>query len=319
MFRKYALDLARVTEMAAICASSFAGKGDKNAADQAGVDGMRKALGQMDIRGTVVIGEGEIDEAPMLYIGEEVGQGMEGSLEVDIAVDPVEGTNLVAKDAPGSIAVMAFAPKGGFLHAPDMYMEKIAAGPEGIGVLSLDKSVGDNVRDLAKAKGKEIGDMKVAILERDRHQDIIDQVREAGARVMLYSDGDVATAIASSMEESDLDLILGIGGAPEGVLAAAAIKAMGGFFEGRLAPRNDEEIKRAKDMGVEDIRAILSINDLVRSDDCIFSATGITDGAFAKGVEKDGDFVKTHTVIIDSSEGIRHIMSRVRASKLGVK
>lgn len=315
MFSKYALDLVRVTEQAAINAAGYVGKGDKNAADQAGVDGMRKMLGRMDIRGEVVIGEGEIDEAPMLYIGEKVGMGGENSLEVDIAVDPVEGTNLVAKGVAGSIAVIALAPKGGLLHAPDMYMDKIAAGPEGVGVLSISKSVGENIKALAGAKDLDPSEITVAILDRERHEDTIKQVREVGARVMLYSDGDVATAIATCMDDSNIDMILGIGGAPEGVIAAAAIKTLGGFFEARLAPTNDEEVERSKAMGIEDMDHVLTMDDLVRTDECIFSASGITDGSFLDGVEIYDNFARVNSIVMDSSEGIRNIVSNIKVTK----
>jgi len=307
MLSKHAFDLIRVTEEAAIRASSFIGKGDKNGADQAGVDGMRQMLGQMDIRGTVVIGEGEIDEAPMLYIGEEVGCGDENSIEVDIAVDPVEGTNLVANANNNSIAVLAMAPKGGFLHAPDMYMEKLAAGPEAVGLLSLDNSVEENLNALAEAKGVEVKDLVVAVLNRERHQNIIDDIRKAGARIHLYSDGDVATAIATATEGSGIDMIMGIGGAPEGVLAAAGLKAMGGFFQGRLTPDGQEQIDRCKSMGIENVDNILEMNDLVSTDECIFVATGITEGSFLSGVKNyDGEY-ETSSIIMDSHAGIRYI------------
>ena len=307
MLSKHAFDLVKVTEQAAISASAFVGLGDKNAADQAGVDAMRKMLGKMDIRGEVVIGEGEIDHAPMLYIGEIVGSGGENSSQIDIAVDPVEGTNLVARANNNSIAVIAIAPKGGFLHAPDMYMDKIAAGPEAVGTLSLDYSVAENLDLLAQKKGVQISDLVVAILDRDRHQNLIKEVRESGARIQLYPDGDVATAIATCNEDSGIDMILGIGGAPEGVLAAAALKAMGGFFQGRLQADSQEQIDRCKSMGIENLEQILQIKDLVRSDDCIFVASGITDGSFLDGVKKYGGSIQTSSVIMDTVEGIRFV------------
>lgn len=307
MLSKYALDLVKVTEQAAINAYDFIGKGDKNAADQAGVDGMRQMLGQMDIRGVVVIGEGEIDEAPMLYIGEEVGCGDENSIELDIAVDPVEGTNLVAQARNNSIAVLALAPKGGFLHAPDMYMDKIAAGPEAVGILSIENTIEENIKLLADAKGVDISEITVAILDRERHEDIIKQVRQAGARVSTYTDGDVATAIATAFPDSGIDMILGIGGAPEGVLAAAALKTMGGFFQGRLTPDGEDQIARCREMGIDEVDHVLDMNDLVRSDDCIFAATGITDGSFLGGVKKSGGLVQTSSIVMDTTEGIKYI------------
>lgn len=309
MFSKHALDLVKVTEQAAISAADFIGRGDKNAADQAGVDAMRKMLGKMDIRGRVVIGEGEIDEAPMLYIGEELGSGNEDSLEVDIAVDPVEGTNLVARGENGSIAVLALAPRGGFLHAPDMYMDKIAGGPDSVGVIGLEKSVEENIRDLARAKGKDPSQIKIAVLDRPRHEDLVKEIRDSGARVMLYSDGDVETAISTCFMDSDIDMIMGIGGAPEGVLAAAAIKAMGGSFQGRLAPSNDSEIERCHLMGIEDVDHIFDIGELVKSHECIFVASGITKGSFLQGVNIIEGIAETSSVIIDSIDGVSFINS----------
>ena len=240
MDRNLTLNLVRVTEAAAIRSSYFLGKGDKNGADGAAVEAMRSMFNELPMEGTVVIGEGEMDEAPMLYIGEVVGNGQEGVAKVDIAVDPVDGTSLVANGLPNAIAVAACAPAGCLLHAPDMYMDKIAAGPLAVDCIHIDLPIEMNIRRLARALGKEVGEVTVSILNRERHQDIIDRVRKLGARIKLFEAGDIAQAIATCIENSGCDLMVGIGGAPEGVLAAAAIKALGGVFQGRLVPADEE-------------------------------------------------------------------------------
>lgn len=301
MERELALEFVRVTEAAAIASGRLMGRGQKDAADKAAVDAMRAMLDTVHIKGTVVIGEGEMDEAPMLYIGERVG-GAEFP-EVDIAVDPLEGTNLVAKGLPNSIAVLAVAPRGGLLHAPDMYMDKIAVGQEARGCIDLEAPIEENLKRVARAKGKKVEDLTVVILDRERHAKIIKEVREAGARIKLISDGDVAPAVATAFGESGVDVLLGIGGAPEGVLAAAALKCLGGEMQGRLVPGSQGEVERAMKMGLRDITAVLTLNDLVKSDDVIFSATGITDGDLLRGVRYLGAKATTHSIVMRSKTG----------------
>jgi fructose-1,6-bisphosphatase class II len=282
------LEAVRVTEAAALNCARLTGRGDEKAADQAAVDAMRKAFDALAIDGTVVIGEGERDEAPMLYIGEKVGSG---GPKVDIALDPLEGTTICATGAPNALSVIAMADGGNLLHCPDTYMEKIAVGPVGKGVVDLDKTPTQNLQALAEAKGCRVEDLTVIILSRPRHEAIIKEVRQAGARIRLIGDGDVSAAIATTKSETGIDMLLGIGGAPEGVLAAAALRCVGGGFQGRLAPRNNEEIERAKKMGVSDIKKKFSIDELAAGD-VMFAATGVTDGDylhclhFFTGVEK---------------------------------
>jgi len=301
MERVLALEFVRVTEAAAIAAGRLMGRGQKDAADKAAVDAMRSMLDTVQVRGTVVIGEGEMDEAPMLYIGERVG-GAEQP-EVDIAVDPLEGTNLVAKGLPNSIAVLAVAEKGGLLHAPDMYMEKLAVGPEARGCIDLAAPIKDNLAKVARAKGKKVEDLTVVILDRERHMRIIQEVRAAGARIKLISDGDVAPAVATAFGESGVDLLIGIGGAPEGVLAAAALKCLGGEMQARLAPGNPSEAARALQMGIKNPAAVLGLSDLVKGDDIIFAATGITDGDLLRGVRYLGAKATTHSIVMRSRTG----------------
>ncbi|MDP3058017.1 MAG: class II fructose-bisphosphatase [bacterium] len=301
MERELALEFVRVTEAAAIAAARLMGRGQKEAADKAAVDAMRIMLDTVQIRGTIVIGEGEMDEAPMLYIGERVG-GAEYP-EVDIAVDPLEGTSLVAKGLPNAISVLAVSPKGGLLHAPDMYMNKIAVGPEANGCINIDAPISDNLQRVAIAKGRKVEDLTVVILDRERHASIIRQVREAGARIKLISDGDVAPAVATAFATSGVDMLLGIGGAPEGVLAAAALKCLGGEMQARLMPSCQAEIDRAWQMGIKNIHDVLTLNHLVKSDDVIFAATGITDGDLLRGVRYFGEKASTHSVVMRSKTG----------------
>ena len=301
MNRQLALELARVTELAAISAGRLMGKGDKIAADDAAVKAMRAMFDTVDIDGTVVIGEGEMDEAPMLYIGERVGSGKGGA--VDIAVDPLEGTNLVAKGQPNAIAVLAVAPKGCLLHAPDMYMEKICVGPAGKGKISLEASVKENLTALAEGKNCKISDLTVVILDRPRHQDIIRDVRDAGARCKLITDGDVAPAVAAALENTGVDMLIGKGGAPEGVLAAAALKCLGGDMQARLVPDDDKQLERCKAMGLKDPQMVLTLDDLVKGDDVVFAATGITDGESLTGVRYFGGGAHTHTLVMRSKTG----------------
>jgi len=277
------------------------GRGQKEAADAAAVDAMRAMLDTVQIRGTIVIGEGELDEAPMLYIGEKVGGA--SFPEVDIAVDPVEGTSLVAKGLPNAIAVLAVAEKGGLLHAPDMYMEKMAVGKEARGCIDLNAPLKYNLERVAHAKGKRVADLTVVILDRERHAAIIRQVREAGARIKLISDGDVAPAVATAFEDSGVDMLVGIGGAPEGVLAAAALKCLGGEMQARLMPTSEAEARRAESMGLRDIKAVLTLSDLVRGNDVIFAATGITDGDLLRGVRYLGEKATTHSMVMRSKTG----------------
>ncbi|MFO7246553.1 MAG: class II fructose-bisphosphatase [Thermaerobacter sp.] len=300
MERELALEFVRITEAAAIAAARWMGRGDKEAADQAAVDAMRALFDTVDIRGTVVIGEGEMDEAPMLYIGEQVGTGR--GPEVDVAVDPLEGTNLVAKGLPNAIAVLAVAPRGCLLHAPDIYMDKIAVGPAAAGQVDLDAPVAENLKAVARALGKRVEDVTVIILDRPRHADIIRQVREAGARIRLISDGDVSAAIATALPDTGIDLMLGIGGAPEGVLAAAALRCLGGELQGRLHPTDDAERERAEAM-VGDVRRKLMLDDLVCGDDVMFAATGITAGDMLRGVRFTGDGAYTHSLVMRARTG----------------
>jgi fructose-1,6-bisphosphatase class II len=285
-----------VTEAAALSCARWTGRGDEKAADQAAVDAMRKAFDALAIDGTVVIGEGERDEAPMLYIGEKVGSG---GPKVDIALDPLEGTTICATGAPNALAVIAMADGGNLLHCPDTYMAKIAAGSIGKGVVDLDKSPTENLHALAEAKRCRVEDLTVIILSRPRHEAIIKEVRQTGARIRLIGDGDVSAAIATTKPETDIDLLLGIGGAPEGVLAAAALRCVGGEFQGRLAPRNDEEIERAKKMGVTDIKKKFAIDELAAGD-VMFAATGVTDGDYLQGVHFFAGGATTQSVVMRS-------------------
>lgn len=300
MERELALEFVRVTEAAAVASARWMGRGDKIAADQAAVDAMRAAFDSVSISGQVVIGEGEMDEAPMLYIGEEVGHG---GPEVDIAVDPLEGTNLVAKGLPGSIAVLAIAPRGNLLHAPDMYMDKIAVGPMAKGKIDINAPVTENLKAVAAALNRKVEDVTIVILDRPRHAAIIKEARDAGARIKLISDGDVSPAINAAIEGTGVHMLLGIGGAPEGVLAAAAIKCLGGDMQGRLWPEGDEDIARAKTMGIADINKVLTLDDLVKGDDVIFAATAITQGDLLNGVRYFGGGARTHSLVMRASTG----------------
>ncbi len=298
--RNLALEAIRVTEAAALAASRLMGRGDERAADQVAVDAMRNALNNLAIDGTVVIGEGERDEAPMLYIGEKVGAG---GPEIDIALDPLEGTTITAKGLTNALAVIAMAEKGGFLNAPDVYMEKIAVGG-GLpaGVVDLDETPGRNLDSLARAKGVEISDLVACILDRPRHEDLIARVREAGARIMLITDGDVSGVIATSQPESGVDIYLGSGGAPEGVLAAAALRCIGGQMQGRLVFRNDEERRRAANCGISDFDRKYGLLDLADGD-VMFAATGVTTGAMLRGVRRQAGRAYTHSMVMRSKTG----------------
>jgi len=295
--RNLALEVVRVTEAAALASARLMGRGDNMAADQAAVTAMRKAFNAVQFRGRVVIGEGERDEAPMLFIGEEVGAAE--APKVDIAVDPLEGTTIVATGGNNALSVIAIAEEGGFLHAPDTYMQKLAVGPRAKGAIDITASPTENLRRIAKALKSYVEDLCVIILDRPRHQDLIRECREAGARIKLIGDGDVAGAIATAKEGSGVDVLMGTGGAPEGVLAAAALKCLGGDFQGILKFRNKEEIERAKTMGVTDLNRVYAMEDLARSD-VMFAATGVTFGDFLKGVRFFSGGAYTQSVVMRS-------------------
>ena len=301
--RNFALEAVRVTEAAALASARWMGRGDEKRADQAAVTAMREALNGLSIDGTVVIGEGERDKAPMLYIGEKVGNNAAGGPAVDIALDPLEGTTICAKGGVNALAVVAMAEKGGFLHAPDVYMNKIAVGgglPEG--VVDLDDSPEKNLKNLAKAKKCDISDLVVVILERERHEEIIRKVRAAGAKIQLIADGDVAGVIATSRPDTGVDMYMGIGGAPEGVLAAAALRSIGGQMQGRLIFSKDEERSRAKRMGISDLSRKYQLEDLAKGD-VMFAATGVTDGSMLRGVRRFPGGAFTHSIVMRSKTG----------------
>lgn len=293
MDRELSMEFVRVTEAAAVACGRLIGKGDKNGADGLAVDAMRQMFDTVNISGTVVIGEGEMDEAPMLYIGEKVGAG---GPEVDIAVDPVEGTNLTAKGQNGAIAVIAIAPKGCLLHAPDMYMDKIAVGPRAKGCIDINAPVKENLARVAKALDREIADLNVVVLDRERHADIIREVREAGARISLITDGDVNPVVEACVEGSGVHMYIGRGGAPEGVLAAVAVKCLGGDMQGRLFPEDEEQLRRCHEMGITDVSQVLTLEDMVKGDDCMFTATGITNCNMLNGLRFFNGGVRTHTI-----------------------
>lgn len=310
MDRNLPLNLARVTEAAALASAKFLGRGDKNAADQAAVDAMRRMFDTLNIDGVVVIGEGEMDEAPMLYIGEEIGIAGPDSLKVDIAVDPLDGTNSVAKGLPNAISVAAIAPRGCLLHAPDTYMKKLAVGPKAKGVVDINKSVEENIRNVAKALGKDVSEVTVTILDRPRHEELVAQVRKAGARIKLFSDGDVLAAINTCFDNTGVDILMGIGGAPEGVIAAAALKCLGGEFQGILHPVTDEQKRRCLEMGA-DLDKVYTIDDLVKGNEVVFAATGVSHGELLQGVRFiEKNVATTHTLVLRAETGtIRFIES----------
>lgn len=305
MDRNLALECVRVTEAAALSAARWVGRGDNNAADDAAVKAMRWAFKNLRIQGKIVIGEGERDEAPMLYIGEKVGSG-EGP-EVDVAVDPLEGTSITAQGRYNALSVVAIGNKGEFLNAPDTYMEKIAVGPAAKGAIDLVKSTTENLKNIARAKGCQVADLTAIILERDRHKELIREVRESGARIHLIQDGDVSAALATCWPDRGIDVLMGIGGAPEGVLAAAALRCVGGDIQGRLVFRNDKEKERALKMGIREFDKIYSIEELAGGD-VMFAATGVTNGDFLKGVRFFPSGASTHSVVMRSSTGtIRYL------------
>ena len=306
MDRNLALELVRVTETAALVSSQFMGRGDKNGADGAAVEAMRRTFESIKIKGEVVIGEGEIDEAPMLYIGEVVGQQTEDCMEVDIAVDPLDGTTLISKGLPNAISVIAVGKKGSLLHAPDTYMKKIVVGPKAKGCIDLDKTVEENILNVAKALGKKTTQMTVMVQDRERHNYIIEPARKLGCQIRMFEEGDVAAGIATCFEETGVDILMGIGGGPEGVITAAAIKCMGGDMQGEIYPMSNEERQRCHEMGLsdEDIKKKLTIEDLAKGDDLFFAATGITEGNLLKGVINIGDNkAKTESIVMRSKTG----------------
>lgn len=316
MDRNLVMNLARVTEAAALKSAKWLGRGDKNAADQAAVDAMRKMFDTVNIDGVVVIGEGEIDEAPMLYIGEKIGDHRDDAIKVDIAVDPLDGTSSIAQGMPNAISVVAVAPRGCLLHAPDMYMNKIAVGPKAKGVIDITKSVADNLAAVAKKLNKSLEDMTVVILNRPRHDSIVKELRSLGARIKFITDGDVIGAISTCFESTNVDMLLGSGGAPEGVLAAAALKCMGGDFQGILLPKDEEEEKRCLSMGI-DPQEVLTIDDLVKGDEIAFSATGVSHGELLDGVKFQGDNIcETDTLVMRAETGtVRFIKARHKLDK----
>ena len=293
MNRQLSMEFVRITEQAALLAGRLMGTGDKEGADQAAVDGMHQQFAKTPVSGTVVIGEGEIDEAPMLYIGEEVGAG---GPEVDIAVDPIEGTNLVAKGQNGAIAVIAIAPRGCLLHAPDMYMDKIAVGPRAKGCIDINAPISENLARVAKAMDRKVSDLNVVLLDRERHYGLMDEIRKAGARISLITDGDVNPIVECCIEGSGVHMYVGKGGAPEGVLGAAAVKCLGGDMQARLVPEDEAQVQRCLKMGIADVNKVLTLDDLVKGDDCMFTATAITNCNMLNGLRYFGDGVRTHTI-----------------------
>ena len=308
MERSLSMELVRVTEAAALASARWMGRGKKDEADGAATTAMRNVFDTVPMKGTVVIGEGEMDEAPMLYIGEKLGTGY--GPRVDVAVDPLEGTNIVASGGWNALAVLAVADHGNLLHAPDMYMDKIAVGPEAVGMVDIEAPVLDNIRAVAKAKNKDIEDVVATILNRPRHEAIIEQLRSAGVRIKLINDGDVAGAINTAFDQTGVDILFGSGGAPEGVLAAVALKCLGGEIQGKLLPQNDGELERCVAMGL-DCSKILRMDDLVKGDDAIFAATGVTDGELLRGVQFKASYGETQSIVMRAKSGtVRFIDGR---------
>ncbi|WP_126428918.1 class II fructose-bisphosphatase [Brevibacillus marinus] len=314
MERSLTLELVRVTEAAALSSARWMGLGRKDEADEAATTAMRKEFENIPMDGIVVIGEGEMDEAPMLYIGERLGQGVPPY--VDVAVDPLEGTNIVAKGTWNAISVIAIADRGNLLHAPDMYMQKIAVGPKAVGKIDINAPVADNLKAVAQAVGKDVSDLVAVVLDRDRHQQLISEIRQAGARIKLIPDGDVAAAINTAFPDTGVDILFGIGGAPEGVLAAVALKCLGGEIQGKLLPQNEAELERCKRMGLANPHQVLYMDDLVKGDDAIFAATGVTDGELLRGVRFQGTQAITHSVVMRAKTGtVRFITGNHRLER----
>lgn len=301
MERSLTMEIVRVTEAAALSSARWMGRGKKEEADDAATTAMRDVFDTIPMQGSVVIGEGEMDEAPMLYIGEELGTG--SGPRVDVAVDPLEGTSIVAQGTWNALAVIAIADHNNLLHAPDMYMKKIAVGPAAVGKIDINASVQENLEAVAKAKNKEVEDVVAVVLDRPRHGQLIEEIREAGARIKLIPDGDVAGAMNTAFEQTGVDVLFGIGGAPEGVLAAVALKCLGGEIQGKLAPSNDEEAERCKKMGITDIKKVFHMEDFCGGDDAIFAASGVTDGELLKGVQFKGQKATTQTIVMRAKSG----------------
>jgi fructose-1,6-bisphosphatase II len=313
--RNLAMELVRATEAAAMAAGRWMGRGQKESADQAAVTALRVALGSIQMDGIVVIGEGEKDEAPMLFIGEEVGNGSEP--RVDIAVDPIDGTRLLSNGMPNALSVVALAERGSMNVPPHIaYMEKLATGPESADAIDIERPVGENIERVARAKGKRVADLTVVILDRPRHADTINDIRKSGARIKLITDGDVAAAVMAAMPDTQVDLLMGIGGSPEGVVSVCALKSIGGAMQARIWPRNDEEWQMTRDLGI-DVTRVLDMNDLVASDNVFFAATGITDGELLQGVHYLGDGATTESLVMRSTSGtVRRIQASHRLDKL---
>lgn len=301
MERSLTMEIVRVTEAAALSSARWMGRGKKEEADDAATSAMRDVFDTIPMQGTVVIGEGEMDEAPMLYIGEKLGTGSGPS--VDIAVDPLEGTNIVAQGTWNALAVIAIADHKKLLHAPDMYMQKLAVGPESVGKVDINASTLDNLKAVAKAKNKNLEDLVAVVLDRPRHAELVEEIRAAGARIKLLPDGDVAGAMNTAFDDTGVDILFGIGGAPEGVLAAVALKCLGGEIQGKLVPSNDEERNRCKDMGIADTDKVFYMDDFCGGDDAIFAATGVTDGELLQGVQFKGAKATTQTVVMRAKSG----------------
>ncbi|HEX6594790.1 MAG TPA: class II fructose-bisphosphatase [Bacillota bacterium] len=301
MERSLTLELVRVTEAAALSSSRWMGRGKKDEADEAATTAMRAFFDTIPMQGTVVIGEGEMDEAPMLYIGEKLGTGT--GPRVDVAVDPLEGTSIVAQGTWNALSVIAIADHNNLLHAPDMYMKKIAVGPEAVGKIDINASATDNLKAVAKAKNKAVEDVVAVVLDRPRHDDLVREIRKTGARIKLIPDGDVAGAVNTAFDETGVDILLGIGGAPEGVLAAVALKCLGGEIQGKLVPSNEKERERCRQMGIDDLDKVYYMEDFCSGDDAIFAATGVTDGELLKGVQYKGSKATTQSVVMRAKSG----------------
>ena len=316
MDRNLPVNLGRVTEAAALASAKFLGRGDKNAADQAAVDAMRRMFDTVNIDGVVVIGEGEIDEAPMLYIGEQIGIAGPDSLKIDIAVDPLDGTSSIAYGRPDAVSVVAIAPRGCMLHAPDTYMKKIAVGPKAAGVIDINAPIEENIIAVAKALDKDVSEVTITMLDRPRHNDLVAGIRRAGARIRMITDGDVIAAINTCFDNTGVDMMVGIGGAPEGVIAAAAIKCMGGEFQGILHPVTDEQKQRCINMGA-DLNKVYRTDDLVKGDEIVFAATGVSHGELLQGVKYlENNVATTHTLVLRAETGtIRFIEATHKLDK----
>ena len=309
MRRELAIEFSRVTEAAALAGYKWLGRGDKNTADGAAVNAMRIMLNQVNIDGTIVIGEGEIDEAPMLFIGEKVGTGLGDA--VDIAVDPIEGTRMTAMGQANALAVLAVGDKGCFLNAPDMYMEKLCVGPRGAGAIDITKSLTENIKNVAAKMNRNVDEITLVMLDRERHHGLMKEARDLGARIMLISDGDVNPAMECCIEGSGVHMVVGTGGAPEGVLAAAALKCVGGDMQARLKPETEEEIRRCHEMGITDVNQVLTLDDLVRTDDVIFAATAITRGNLLNAIQYFPGGARTHTIVMRSKTGTVRFLDTV--------